>query len=77
METKEVLITEEDRRKIYDIAKSISQDEDILTKFPDGIDENKVAYLIETIIKNDMQITAESIMEVAEALFDTPSSSLN
>lgn len=64
-----MLVSEVDRRKIYDIAKELSQDKSILEKFPYGIDENKVAYLIETMLLNDTPLTSNNIVETAEMLF--------
>ena len=64
-----MLVSEVDRRKIYDIAKELSQDKSILEKFPYGIDENKVAYLIETMLLNDTPLTSNNIVETAEMFF--------
>ena len=64
-----MLVSEVDRRKIYDIAKELSQDKTVLEKFPYGLDENKVAYLIETMLINDTPLTSSHIVETAEMLF--------
>lgn len=60
-----MLVSEVGRRKIYDIAKELSQDKSI----PYDLDENKVAYLIETMLLNDTPLTGNHIVETAEMLF--------
>ena len=63
-----MLITENDRRKICDLAKSICEDKNIIEKMSE-LDYNKLCYLLEVIILNDIEINSDNLLACAIELY--------
>lgn len=65
-----MLISEEARRNIYKIATDLCTDTDFVKKLGFVPDQNKIAYLIETMLRNDTPITSDVLLETAKMLFE-------
>ena len=63
-----MLITENDRRKICDLAQSVCEDKNIIEKMGE-LDYNKVCYLLEVIILNDIEINSDNLLACAIELY--------
>ena len=63
-----MLITENDRRKICDLAQSVCEDKNIIENMGE-LDYNKVCYLLEVIILNDIEINSDNLLACAIELY--------
>ena len=63
-----MLITENDRRKICDLAQSVCEDKNIIETMGE-LDYNKLCYILEVIILNDIEINSDNFLACAIELY--------